>query len=247
MNSLSNKDIKDKLERRLISRFHKALSEFQLVSDGDKILVGLSGGKDSLFLLEMLARRMKIERPAFKVEAIHVRMDNIKYESDTRYLESFCESFNVPLHIITAGFDSSTDHRKTNCFLCSWTRRKVMFNFAQENGFNKLALGHHMDDIIHTAIMNEFFQGHFSTMPLRLKMRKMPLTIIRPLGCEHESDILEYAMKKGYQKQLKSCPYEKDSHRETAKKLFQQIEEINPEARYSMWNALLAEGKLTEE
>ena len=118
---------------------------------------------------------------------------------------------------------------------------------AQELGCNKVALGHHMDDIIHTAMMNLFFQGNFSTMPVRLKMKKMPLTIIRPLCLEAEADLRQYALHKGYRKQVKLCPYETDSHRSNMKELFMQVEEMNSEARYSIWKALSKANKLIEE
>lgn len=235
-----------KLEHRLISRFQKALSQYGLIDDGDKVLIGLSGGKDSLCLLELMARRAKIQRPDFKVEAVHVRMENIKYESDTRYLQNFAQSLDVPLHIVTTEFDFSEDCGKPACFLCSWHRRKQIFNLAQDLGCNKIALGHHMDDIIHTTLMNQFFQGHFSTMPVKLKMKKMPLTIIRPLCLENELDIREYAEAQGYEKQLKQCPYETDSHRADVRRIFEEVEHLNPEARYSIWNALEAENKLIE-
>lgn len=235
-----------KLERKIISRFRKALSDYNLIDDGDYILIGLSGGKDSLCLLEMLARRAKIQRPNFKVEAVHIRMENIKYETSTDYLQSFADRFDVPLHILTTGFDASTDKRKSPCFLCSWNRRKQIFNLAQKLGCNKIALGHHQDDIIHTTLMNEIFQGHFSTMPVKLKFKKMPVTLIRPLCLEEEADIRQYAEQQGYQKQIKQCPYENDSHRSEISRLFEEIERMNPEARYSIWNSLESEGKLIE-
>lgn len=235
-----------KLERRIVSRFQKALTQYHLIEDGDRILAGLSGGKDSLCLLEMLARRKRIHRPKFEVEAIHIRMDNIKYDTDTSYLSEFCRQNDVPLHIVTTGFDDTVPTRKPKCFLCSWHRRKQMFNLAQQLNCNKIALGHHMDDIIHTALMNQFFQGHFSTMPVSLKMKKMPLTIIRPLCLETESDIREYAALRQYEKQLKLCPYETASHRAEIRKIYEDAEKLNPEIRYSIWNALEADGKLTE-
>lgn len=235
-----------KLEQRIGSRFRKALREFSLIDDGDRVLVGLSGGKDSLCLLELLAQRSRIDHPKFEVEAIHIRIENIHYESSTEYLERFATGLGVKLHVLTASFDESTDHRKSHCFLCSWNRRKLMFRFAQDNGFNKIALGHHMDDIIHTALMNEFFQGHFSTMPAILHMKKMPLAIIRPLAMEHEEDIKAFAQLRGYEKQVKLCPYETDSHRFDIKQIFSRIETVSPEARYSIWNALASEGKLVE-
>lgn len=237
---------KQKLDKRVMSRLQKAIYKYGLIEDNDHILIGLSGGKDSLCLVDLLSRRMKILKPRFTVEALHIRMENIKYESDTTYLKEFCESRGVKFHMITTNFDASTDTRKSPCFLCSWNRRKKMFNLAQELGFNKIALGHHQDDIIHTTMMNLFFQGSFSTMPVKLKMRKMPLTIIRPLCLEQEEDMRSYATQNNYQKQVKLCPYEKESHRQDMKQLFEQVERLNPESRYSVWNALETEKKLIE-
>ena len=220
---------------------------YHLIDDGDRILVALSGGKDSLCLLDLLAQRQRIFMPRFSIEAIHIRMENIAYETDTHYLEDFCRQRNVNLHVVNTSFDASTDKRKSPCFLCSWNRRKQMFNLAQEIGCNKIALGHHMDDLIHTALMNECFQGRFDTMPVFLQMKKMPLAIIRPLCLCHESDIKAYAEQEGYQKQRKLCPYEKDSYRTDIQQIFHQMESLNPEARYSIWNALERDGKLVEK
>lgn len=152
----------------------------------------------------------------------------------------------MPLHIVTTRFDAYAGTKKPACFLCSWYRRKEIFNKAQELGCNKIALGHHLDDIVQTALMNVFSQGHFSTMPARLTMRKMPLTIIRPLCLETEADIQALAEIRQYEKQLKTCPYEKASSRADIKLMLAEAEKINPDAKYSIMNALDAEGKLVE-
>ena len=236
------------LERRIRERFVKAFATYHLLEDGDHVLVGLSGGKDSLCLLEMLARRAKIDHPRFQVEALHVRMENIAYETSTEYLEHFCQELNVPLHIRTTSFSSTPELRsKPACFLCSWNRRKVMFNLAQELGCNKIALGHHQDDLLTTTLMNLIYQGRFDTMPALLKMRKMPLSIIRPLCMVEESDIIRYAELRGYEKQVKRCPYEHDTNRTKMEKLFREIQQKNPDARHSMWNALNRDNKLVED
>ena len=245
-----------RLEHRLKERFVKAMATYHLIEDDDRILVGLSGGKDSLLLTELLANRAKIDHPRFSVEALHVRMENIQYETDTSYLQQFCDEQGVKLHLRTTRFEIGEEtvndardarRQKQPCFLCSWMRRKEMFNLAQELGCNKIALGHHQDDMLHTALMNLTFQGRFDTMPARLKMHKMPLTIIRPLCLIEEADIKAYAEMKGYQKQKKICPYETNSHRTDIKRLYDEIEQINPEARYSIWRALNAGNKLIEE
>ena len=234
----------DLLEKRIRERFVKAFVTYRLLEDGDHVLVGLSGGKDSLCLLEMLGKRARIDQPRFRVEAIHVRMENISYETSTDYLEQFCKALDVPLHIVTTRFEPS--EQKPPCFLCSWYRRKAVFNLAQELGCNKIALGHHQDDLLHTCLMNQFYQGRFDTMPALLKMRKMPLSIIRPLCMVEEQDIRRYAELRGYEKQVKLCPYETASHRDDMRQLFEQIQQMNPEARHSLWNAIVRAGKLVD-
>ena len=255
MEKLNNEDKESRrLWHRLNERFVKAMATYHLIEDDDHILVGLSGGKDSLLLLELLACRSHISHPRFKVDALHVRMENIHYETDTSYLQQFCDDLGVTLHVRTTRFEvgsaetgKDARRQKQPCFLCSWNRRKQMFNLAQELGCNKIALGHHQDDLLHTTLMNLTFQGRFDTMPALLKMRKMPLSIIRPLCMIEEKDIKTYAALQGYQKQQKICPYETNSHRADIKEIYDAIERMNPEARYSMWNALNADNKLIEE
>ncbi len=233
------------LFKRLNERFVKAFVTYQLLADDDHILIGLSGGKDSLLLTELLGRRAQIHHPRFRVEAVHVRMENVSYETSTDYLQQFCNDLHIPLHVVTTRFEESDS--KPPCFLCSWNRRKQLFNLAQQLGCNKIALGHHRDDLIHTALMNLTFQGRFDTMPARLEMHKMPLSIIRPLCLIDEADISRYAQLAGYQPVTKSCPYERATNRTSIANLFAAMEAMNPEARFSVWQALESAGKLVEE
>ena len=154
---------------KLRSAFTKALKEYALLEDGDKVLIGLSGGKDSLALVELFAERRKIFKPRFTVEAAHVMVRNVPYQSDLEYLKDYCNNFSIPLHVVETEFDASTDKRKSPCFLCSWNRRKKLFETAQELGCNKIALGHHQDDIIETLLMNLTFQGAFQQCHRYLK------------------------------------------------------------------------------
>ena len=240
------KSEKDILFKKLNERFVRAFATYKLLENDDHVLIGLSGGKDSLLLTELLARRARISHPRFRVEAIHVRMENINYETDTSFLEQFCATLGVPLHLVTTNFEASSpeEKQKPPCFLCSWYRRKQLFNLAQQLGCNKIALGHHQDDLLHTCLMNLLFQGRFDTMPPKLQMVKMPLQIIRPLCLIPEKLISQYAELSHYEKQVKLCPYERDTNRTTARQLFEQAEALNPEVRFSMWNALEREGKL---
>ncbi|MBQ0020145.1 MAG: adenine nucleotide alpha hydrolase family protein [Bacteroidales bacterium] len=225
-------------EERIQRRFNKACVQYGLLQDGDRILVALSGGKDSLELCRLLARRSRIFKPSFSVEAAHVVMDNIPYETDRSYLQSFCDDLKVPLHILHSGFDESTDRRKTRCFLCSWNRRKTLFSFAVEHGFNKLALGHHQDDFLTTWLMNITYEGNASSMRPLMQMEHYPLQIIRPLCLVQEEWIRNVAEEQGFAKQKVPCPYEEATRRKDMNDILLQLEQLNPEARYSMWKAI---------
>ena len=228
----------DILMRRIGQRFNKGVVKYRLIDDGDKILVGLSGGKDSLALLELLAKRSRILKPKFSVVAVHVSMTNIPYQADLDYLRNYAEELGVPFIHYETSFDPSTDTRKSPCFLCSWNRRKALFTVAKEQGCNKIALGHHMDDILETLLMNITFQGAFSTMPPKLVMKKFDMTIIRPMCMVHESDLEEMAVVRNFRKQIKNCPYETQSNRTDMKGVLKQLETLNPEARYSLWGSM---------
>lgn len=228
----------EKTYRRILGKFAKATSDYALLQDGDKILVALSGGKDSLTLLELLAFRSRIHKPRITVEAAHVKMTNIPYKADDRFLQDFCDNLQVPLHILESSFNAETDKRKSPCFLCSWNRRKALFELAQSGGFNKIALGHNMDDFIETMLMNITFQGAFSAMTPLMKMNKFPITVIRPLCLVNESDVEKYAIAKRFPPQIKNCPYENDSNRKQMKDLLAHLESLNPEARYNLWGAM---------
>ena len=228
----------EKLLHRIEQRFNKGVVKYELINDDDKILVGVSGGKDSLALLELLARRSRILKPRFSVMAVHVGMKNIPYQTDLSYLKAFAEKLGVPFVYYETSFDMSTDTRKSPCFLCSWNRRKALFTVAKEYGCNKIALGHHMDDVLRTLLMNMTFQGAFGSMPPKLVMNKFDMTIIRPMCLVHEADLEELAVMHEYRKQVKNCPYESDSNRAQMKRILKELEKLNPEARYNMWGAM---------
>lgn len=228
----------DALRRKISLRVRRAIRDFELIDSGDTVLVAVSGGKDSLCLLETLALRSRIAAPAFRVEAVHVRMRGVEYAADASWLQSFADSLGVKLHVIETGFEWREGSRKPACFLCSWYRRKAIFELAQTIGAAKIALGHHNDDIIHTALMNLLYQGQFSSMPPKLNLSRMPLTIIRPLCTTLEADIARYASLQAWPQLTKSCPFETASRRTDARRLFEQIEAISPDARHSIWNAL---------
>ena len=236
-----------KLRTRLTKRFHKACADYGLIADGDHILIGLSGGKDSLALVEFLGKRAQVYVPSFKVTAVHVRVKERDYHSDISYLEDFCARARVPFVVrdTEIGDEASSlevkgkeTKAKHPCFLCSWYRRKVLFDVAKELGCNKIALGHHKDDLVETLLMNLIFQGSIATIPPMLQMEKMPIQMIRPLCLIEEKDIQRYAELSQYVKQQKLCPLEKVSSRAEVKQLLKQLEMMNPNVRDSIYGAM---------
>lgn len=226
------------LLRKVEEKVKKAIYKYGLISDGDRVLVGLSGGKDSLALVDLLGRRSRIYPPRFEVIVTHIVMTNIPYRSDLDYLRSRAETYGLPFIVREVSFDASTDTRKSPCFLCSWTRRKALFEIAKSEKCNKIALGHHQDDILETLLMNLIHQGAFGTMPPRLRMDKFDMEMIRPLCLVEEKELVRLAEWREYRKQIKNCPYETTSSRSEMKEILARLEAVNPEARYSLWSSM---------
>lgn len=220
------------------AKFVKAINDYGLIENDDHILIGLSGGKDSLALVELLGQRMKIIIPRFKLTAVHISVENIPYQSDLDYLKAFSDKFDIPFVHHTTRFDDTTETNKSTCFLCSWQRRKALFEVAEKLNCNKIALGHHLDDIAETLLLNLVYQGSFGSMPPKLKMNKFDMTIIRPLALITEKEMKEMERIRAFQKQLKNCPHEKDSSRRDAKNLITELEKWNPNVRQNLWAAM---------
>ncbi len=235
-----------RLGQRIGRAFRRGIKDFRLIVPGDRVLVGLSGGKDSLALLELLGDMARHTNRSFTVKALHVRMGNVDYHSDTAYLEAFAQRCGAELTVRETSFEADRDVKRSPCFLCSWNRRKVFFETAQELGCNKIALGHHQDDILRTALMNLTFEGSFATMPVLLKMKKFPITLIRPLCRVREDDLRQWAKARAYEPLLKVCPYDRASNRTNIERVFAAMENLSKEARYSLWHALQRDGKLVE-
>jgi tRNA(Ile)-lysidine synthase TilS/MesJ len=227
-----------KLLKEVIKTAGLGINRYKLIGDGDRVLVGISGGKDSYVLLETLALRRRHIPIDYELHAVHVKVTGIPYEADRDFLESFCAGLSVPFTVITKEIEPLDTGKETPCFLCSWTRRKALFDYCAEKGFPKLALGHHRDDIIETFLLNIIFQGSVSTMPPGLDMFGGSLRIIRPLAMVAEERIMEYARIRGFPPQIKTCPYGDDTKRHAVKNIIGEMEKLNRDARNSLFRSL---------
>lgn len=169
-------------KKHIWSKFLKAINDYKLISDGDRIAIAISGGKDSLLMAKMFQELKKYSNIDF--ELVFLAMDP-GYREDIRVkLEELCKYLNIPVEIFESGIFRITDEiaRDNPCYMCARMRRGALYNKAEELGCNKLALGHHYDDVIETTMMNILCSGNFKTMLPKIKSSKSgEMQIIRPL------------------------------------------------------------------
>lgn len=216
----------------------RAINRYSLIKENDRVAVALSGGKDSLVLLETVAGRRRRLPVSYEVTAVHVHVKNIGYETDLDFLKKFCYGLGVPLEIIEAEADLERDKTCSVCFICSWIRRKELFNFVGRNRCNKLAFGHHRDDAIETLLMNMISNSSISSMPPSLPMFGGEFELIRPLILLGEDEIIKYAGLKEFPPQIRRCPHGDDTRRADAKRLLVEMERIDKNARKNIYSAM---------
>src|SRR5512134_2913425 len=185
-------------EKEIRSLMGKAIHRYQMIQHGDRILVGVSGGKDSLTLLTLLSERAKRVPIHYELLAVHVDLGFLSGGVDV--LKEFFEAKKIAYHIEStriAELANGPDNRENPCFLCSWERRKRVFALAQRFGCNKVAFGHHKDDIIETFLLNIFYSAEISTMMPVQRMFDGKVTLIRPLALVEEKKIERFAKETG--------------------------------------------------
>ena len=216
----------------------KAVTDYKMIDDGDKVLVAVSGGKDSLVMLETLSVFNQYGISNYDLEAIHIDVEDVPYQADHTFLNLLCESLNIKLHYKTIEAGIADRGKKGPCFVCSWHRRKALFTYATDNGFQKLALGHHLDDAVETLMINMAYHANISSIPGKLKMFDGIFHVIRPLILLTNKDCREFANIKEYPALKEPCPFEDKTKRDTAKKLIERLGEIHPNARYNLFNSM---------
>ncbi len=224
--------------REFFRKTGKAIYDYNLIEPGDRILVGVSGGKDSLALLEVLALRARDPKQDYSVVAAHIAVENVAYEVDAEYIAAFCEELGIPLVSRTICATVREESGKPACFVCSWNRRKMLFEIAKEQKCNKLALGHHRDDAIESLLMSMMFNGTIASMPPRLAMFDNTFTLIRPLIYITNDETKQYAAFRNFKQQKKACPYEQATNRHAIASIIDKMEALSPHVRGNLFAAM---------
>lgn len=221
------------------NRVAKAIGTYQMIDTNDRVLVAISGGKDSLVLLEALSALRNYDFLQFEPEALHINVEDVSYQVDREKLLSLADGLSVKLHFknIQAGIENRG--KKTPCFVCSWHRRKALFTFAVEHGFQKIAFGHHMDDAVETLLINMAYHGNISSLPGKLDMFDGAIQAIRPLILLTNKDTSEFAHIRKYPQLKAECPFEDTTYRKTARDFIKQLESLHPNAKRNLFNSMI--------
>ena len=233
---------RSKLERRIVRRAGEAVGDYDLIEDGDHVLVAVSGGKDSLALLEVLQLLRRRSPARFQLTAVTI--DQGRAGVDLGWLKAHFIESGLPHHIEEVPIDQVVQEKLSPgaipCSLCSRLRRGVLYSLAPRLGCTKIALGHHLDDLIETLLLNLFFSGQLRTMAPRLRSEDGRNVVIRPLCHVPESWLRAYSEQRGFQ--TLSCQGPgcggPDSRRYQVKQLVERLGHGSPQLRYQMLRAM---------
>jgi len=214
----------------------KAIMDYKMLDDGDKVLVAVSGGKDSLSLLKVLNERRRFVPIDYSLVAVHVDMGYNK--ANTKHLESYFKKHHYDYRIKKTSIIKETPKEERGCFWCSWNRRKVLFETAKELGCNKVALAHHQDDIIQTFFLNLIFQGEISAMSPRQELFKGEIVIIRPFAYVQERELTRYARESKFQTVRCNCAFAGRTQRAAVNRIIKQAEKLSPYFKTNVFRSL---------
>jgi len=234
-------DFENPLAVKIRKQIVQALNAFDMIADGDKIAVAVSGGKDSSILVALLNEIRKRSERKFTIEAMI--LDQKQPGFDVTAFKTWIESLDVKLHNLERDTYSivkeKTPEGAVYCTLCAKFRRAILYDFAHANGFTKMALGHHRDDLIETTLLNMFYIGQLGTMPPKLKSDDGRNIVIRPLAYVAEKDLTQLAQDWGFPIiPCNLCGSQETLKRKKMKKLVQDLEKDIPNIGSSILSAL---------
>jgi len=225
--------------QQILSYIRKAIDEYQMISHGDRIAIGISGGKDSLTLLYAM-QALKLFYPIpFELSAITVDLgfDNLNLDK----VSELCESLEVPYTIVKTDiakivFDDRQE--KNPCALCAKMRKGALNEAIKKEGINKIAYAHHKDDVVETMLLSLIFEGRFHTFAPVTYLDRMDLHVIRPMLYMDEADVIGFVKKNNVPVVKSPCPVDGHTKREYAKTLLKDLNTENPGARERMFTAI---------
>lgn len=229
------------IEKKLLHYTGKAIADFNMIQRGDRVMVCLSGGKDSFTLLTLLHTLRR--RSNTKFDILSFTLDQAQPGWDDSKLREWLEARNIQYEILTRDTYSIVKEKipegNTYCSLCSRLRRGIIYRYAEENGYNKIALGHHRDDLIRTVLMSMLYNGDIRSMPPKLLSDNKKHIVIRPLCYVQEKDIITYATEQNYPIiPCTLCGSQENLARKRVGKLIDQLAEENPKVPSNLLHAL---------
>jgi len=215
-------------ETTLAKLIEIGLRRYEMIGPGDRILIGVSGGKDSTCLARDLAMKRAWWEVPFEISACFIATDihetGRAERTDDSWIKTKMEEWEIPYQRIDVPVVGRLKPGESmNCFWCATQRRTELSRYARANGFNKLALGHHMDDILETLLMNMLRKGEFATMPPVMKYDNYPLTVIRPLALCEERQVSACAAELGFVSHTCTCDFNLEGARKTTRKLLENL------------------------
>jgi len=226
--------------QQLMSLTRKAIDEYQMIDRGDKIAVGISGGKDSLTMLYALHGLKRFYPKPFTMEAITVDLGHPGF--DLSRIQKLCEELDIPYTIVKTDIARIIfqERKESNpCSLCAKMRKGALNEAIKAAGCNKVAYAHHKDDIIETMLLSMLFEGRFHSFSPKTYLDRMDLTVIRPLMFVDETDVIGFNNKYDLPVEKSPCPADGYTKRQYAKELVKQLNEENPGARERMFTAII--------
>ena len=232
-----------KLGTYISKKIGKAICDYNLIEDKDKVLVAVSGGKDSLSMLKLLNERRNWAPIDYELFAVHIETDfRCAGCVHTKELKKIFEGYGIPYRFEKIKI---VDGKKnTSCFWCSWNRRKALFELAEKYGCTKIAFGHHMDDITEKLLLNMFYHGEFSAMNPRQELFGGEIVIIRPLCYVEEDALRKFAKESKFPSQLCRCPNAQVSKRKMMKEF---IDKVSKDCEYAKLNLFRAIGRINRD
>ena len=234
---MTERPIAERLGYSLLKKVNKAVREYDLIEDGDRIVVAVSGGSDSLSLLQLLQIRQRSVPEKVALIAVHVYDDvgadeRLRIDLEAWFQDSGVEYAFEPLEV------PADEPRPLSCFRCAWHRRKALFLTADRLNCNKVAFGHHADDVAETALLNLFYSGRLQSMDPRVEFFDGKITVIRPLVYAPKKELTRFAQASSFPPPPPRCPNSLTSRRVRMQAILQELERDHQGARSNVLRAL---------